>query len=1071
MFATVYAAIHALARRAICKQWRAGLFGASLLMLVPAGIAGADEAARLCGGGAPGSVSPGTSGQIVIEPGADMRLTIDQPLGAGRVDLGFDSFLASPGELTSSSRKIGVLLVTCRSSDPRQGDDTEVLRVVELEPGISARNFVPIIATDRVREGDFYSLRAIAIPRQEEERSRLRRALRGAAVAGTLIWGGGGSAALIALSAADLLSSAADSGGDLPFGLEFTISPENMAAPEQPTVDDDPAVAEALPPAAGGDDILLQDWAAGLVGPDTPQLMPFLPGMLPTAPEITPQLDPSGHLAAPTRAVVGSRVPVLLSGTQGNDWLILVSPDEPDDAMTDRYNRRRYAVGDAESRYRIAAGFPGRQELRLHRPGESIIARHGIELVDIDIELLGPSEVMAGSRFDVFLNPVMDGHLIITEPERDPEEVVDRYNRMRYGISASEGAGVFSRTAPREAGEYELRFYFNPRYSDGRMMARFPFRVTEGEVPPVADDDLLQELATQIAALEERIEDVTLAQVQSLRARIEALGLPALALLVDLAESGGLGELLALALLHAPAEMLVPAAQAQPAAADSPTPAPAVQLASASPRTAGDGPGATPYQVAGVAADDVLNVRAGPGAENVIVGLLAPDASGIQPTGEVARSDDGGTWWQIADSAFPGGLGWVNARFLEPEVAASTQPASTAPASGAQTYRVTGIDSNAVLYLRDRPSRQGTIVGMLAPHADTVESTGERRRTRGIYWVEIIEPNAPFGTGWALAEHLEPVGSDAAAPDPATDDGPTLTGVVESFAQAPGYHEIDTQGLENAIWQLLPHAPDTAMAPGAALSPLVKALLAVQAHDGALPHARYHLRYAQTEVTTQPGRPTALLSLIELRRFNLGPARHRQLQDIHGPENVAPAAEFGEGPHVGWRIITRGLRGTQALIVVAARREIDTPEADCMGFHCLMGQGINEHLTDWEMQPSEPAPDFSPSYEAGFRGGPSSAAALDMLALHNRLAEPDGSGDARWNPFEWRESVAPGEPFIDVIIEIGLGQDAGVDVMLRDSELMDTSLETMWYRLVAIGEGQGALIIPGHAAEHRPGHQ
>ncbi|MCC5989513.1 MAG: hypothetical protein JJT95_17730 [Pararhodobacter sp.] len=631
--------------------------------------------------------------------------------------------------------------------------------------------------------------------------------------------------------------------------------------------------------------------------------------------------------------------------------------------------------------------------------------------------------------------------------------------------------------------------------------------------------------------------------------------------------------LLALALLQAPADLLVPAAHAQTAGSG-----------------AASSPEASRYRIVNVADDDVLNVRAGPGAENMIVGVLAPNATGIHPTGEVAQAGDGGTWWQIADSALPGGSGWINARFLRPDMAhaepaAAAQDVRDAPANltgyrdrvgevirfrvtGAPTgaiwgtdiysddsrvaraavhagmldvgetavleiellpgqaqyepserhgvrsrrwsrqwhgsfrfvgvaadvaqpgqqvaqaadpaissaqgpFLVTGIDANAVLYLRAEPSSGAAIVGILAPDADGIEGTGQTTQAEGADWIELVAPAAPGGRGWVMAANLQPAGSAASAPAIAApaDDGPTLTGMVEEFAQVPGYREIDTQDLENAIWPILPNAPDTAMAPGSALAPLVKAVLAVQAHDGALPSARYHLRYAQADVTTQPGRPTERLSLIELRRFNLGPARHRQLQDIHGPDNVAPLAEFGEGPHVGWRIVTRGLRGTQASILAASRREIDTPERDCLGFHCLMLQGINEHLIDWEMQPAQPAPDFSPSYEPVFRGGPSTAAALDMLALHNRLAQVDGHGDARWNQFELRESVAPGEAFVDVIVETGLWQDAGADVVLRDSELMDTSLETMWYRLVILGTGQGAQIVPGQAAEHRPGHQ
>lgn len=51
----------------------------------------------------------------------------------------------------------------------------------------------------------------------------------------------------------------------------------------------------------------------------------------------------------------------------------------------------------------------------------------------------------------------------------------------------------------------------------------------------------------------------------------------------------------------------------------------------------------TLFDVAGVAADDVLNVRAGPGTGHEVVGTLAPDATGIEV---VAHSEDG-RWGRV----------------------------------------------------------------------------------------------------------------------------------------------------------------------------------------------------------------------------------------------------------------------------------------------------------------------------------------------------------------------------------------------------------------------------------------
>lgn len=66
------------------------------------------------------------------------------------------------------------------------------------------------------------------------------------------------------------------------------------------------------------------------------------------------------------------------------------------------------------------------------------------------------------------------------------------------------------------------------------------------------------------------------------------------------------------------------------------------------------------YRVTGVAADDTLNVRAGPHASSADIGDLPPYAAGI----EVMGTDASGKWGQIA---WQEGNGWVAMRFLVPD--------------------------------------------------------------------------------------------------------------------------------------------------------------------------------------------------------------------------------------------------------------------------------------------------------------------------------------------------------------------------------------------------------------------
>lgn len=68
------------------------------------------------------------------------------------------------------------------------------------------------------------------------------------------------------------------------------------------------------------------------------------------------------------------------------------------------------------------------------------------------------------------------------------------------------------------------------------------------------------------------------------------------------------------------------------------------------------------WRVTGVAADDVLNVRSGPGTQNGIIGTLAPDDTNVRLTGWGTTQADGNEWWGVLLE--DGSEGWVNNAFL-----------------------------------------------------------------------------------------------------------------------------------------------------------------------------------------------------------------------------------------------------------------------------------------------------------------------------------------------------------------------------------------------------------------------
>lgn len=73
----------------------------------------------------------------------------------------------------------------------------------------------------------------------------------------------------------------------------------------------------------------------------------------------------------------------------------------------------------------------------------------------------------------------------------------------------------------------------------------------------------------------------------------------------------------------------------------------------------------TLYGVTGVAHDDFLNVRVGPGVSNAIISTLLPDATGIQKTGSEERIGQS-NWVSIIFVANDQIIeGWVNDRYLK----------------------------------------------------------------------------------------------------------------------------------------------------------------------------------------------------------------------------------------------------------------------------------------------------------------------------------------------------------------------------------------------------------------------
>ena len=73
-----------------------------------------------------------------------------------------------------------------------------------------------------------------------------------------------------------------------------------------------------------------------------------------------------------------------------------------------------------------------------------------------------------------------------------------------------------------------------------------------------------------------------------------------------------------------------------------------------------------PYRVTGVATNDVLNIRAGPGTGHRVVGGFAPHGRNIWITGRGRTLSSGAYWVEVVMDPDTGRTGWVNSRFLTP---------------------------------------------------------------------------------------------------------------------------------------------------------------------------------------------------------------------------------------------------------------------------------------------------------------------------------------------------------------------------------------------------------------------
>ncbi len=277
-----------------------------------------------------------------------------------------------------------------------------------------------------------------------------------------------------------------------------------------------------------------------------------------------------------------------------------------------------------------------------------------------------------------------------------------------------------------------------------------------------------------------------------------------------------------------------------------------------------------------------------------------------------------------------------------------------------------------------------------------------------------------------------------------------LTETAAGFTNVERYQQVDVAASRQALLDRLDGDPDSVFLPGSRLAPPTRALLKLQAAEEAISPARYRIRYGLVQLPNPPKTDPITLSLVQVDRFNLGPALRAALERQHGPESVR-AESFANNAHISWRFAMRPVMGTTAVTTAASRADIPHTFAqtmDCLGRPCAAAE-ITEppaHL-DWQAEQAADW-DFETDYAIARNGLPSAATLLDLLLAESGAASRNDT--VTWQGFESREGLPEGTPFVDIVIETGLGQDAHIAGLLREDHRMDHETRTQWIHLRAV---------------------
>ncbi len=270
-----------------------------------------------------------------------------------------------------------------------------------------------------------------------------------------------------------------------------------------------------------------------------------------------------------------------------------------------------------------------------------------------------------------------------------------------------------------------------------------------------------------------------------------------------------------------------------------------------------------------------------------------------------------------------------------------------------------------------------------------------------------------------------------------------------SYASSQGFVAVDLMAvpLETRLRDAL--AKTGAVSGEGQLTALEKALLLVDLEEKSLLRVRYVVRLGQQ---TEDGAP---LTLVEVNRYNLGPASRAEAIDAYGEEYTADPEEFGVGPHIGWRFVMRPSGIGAVDLLAAGRRELPQDEAaaaSCFGRTCLSLDLIGD-LKAWKdappaefTVPKRAYPAVIATGEGDERGEEEAPAHVALeLALMIGAAKADDSG-VQWVG-DLTGDIRSANSLPVVVIDRNAGQETMTDAIMGVAGTGDESSQR-WVRRI-----------------------